>query len=60
MKIGNRVIIKDYSEAHGLYGVVFDVQDNGIILVELDTECVWPVDDEYELEVVVDEDQEKS
>ena len=55
MKIGTRVIVKDYSEAHGLYGVVFDVQDNGIILVELDTECVWPVENESELEVATDE-----
>lgn len=43
MKIGDRVIVMDGSEAHGDRGVIAIIQNNGIILVELDEGCLWPV-----------------
>jgi len=53
MKEGDRVIIQDFSDAHGDNGTVWAIQDNGIILVELDTsyDCsvLWPVTSEKEL-----------
>jgi hypothetical protein len=42
-KVGDACVICDYSEAHGDKGVIYFVQTNGIILVELD-ECIWPVE----------------
>ena len=58
MKVGDRVVITDYSDADGCKGVIWNIQANGIILVELDADpsldiepgTLWPVDDESELE----------
>jgi len=46
VEVGQRVTIADYSEVHGRCGVVFSVQENGIIIVELDghDETLWPVE----------------
>ena len=53
MKIGDRVKINDYSEAQGDEGVVYYIQANGIILVELDGEgTLWPIWREKELTVI--------
>jgi len=41
--IGDAVVIADHSEAHGDKGRVDFIQDNGIILVELEQGCMWPV-----------------
>lgn len=48
-KVGDRVIINDYSEAHGDKGIIDTIQKDGLILVEL-TEygCIWIVE-EHEL-----------
>jgi hypothetical protein len=51
MKIGDRVIIHDGSDADGDHGVVWDIQANGMVIVELDPDlengieegCTWPV-----------------
>ena len=49
MKAGDRVVINDYSDAQGDHGRIDHIQANGIILVELDEGCIWPVDGEHEL-----------
>jgi hypothetical protein len=41
--VGDEVVIADYSEAHGDKGKIDRIQNNGIILVELDQGCIWPV-----------------
>jgi hypothetical protein len=41
--VGDEVVIADYSEAHGDTGKIDCIQKNGIILVELDQGCIWPV-----------------
>jgi len=41
--VGDKVVIADHSEAHGDKGRIDCIQDNGIILVELDQGCIWPV-----------------
>ncbi len=41
--VGDKVVIADHSEAHGDRGKIDRIQDNGIILVELDQGCIWPV-----------------
>jgi hypothetical protein len=53
--VGDEVVIADYSEAHGDKGKIVRIQDNGIILVELEQGCVWPVTAEelWPQEVVV-------
>ena len=52
-KEGDRVIINDFSEAHGDKGVIWRIENNGIILVELDEEgCIWPVFSEDELKKI--------
>lgn len=43
MREGDRVIVQDHSEAHGDHGTVWHIQDNGIIVVELDSGCLWPI-----------------
>ena len=49
--VGDKVVITDYSEAHGDKGKIDRIQDNGIILVELEHGCIWPVTaDELQLE----------
>lgn len=45
---GDNVEICDGSEAHGDKGKVLWVQDDGLIIVELEAGCVWPVT-EHEL-----------
>lgn len=40
---GDSVEICDGSMAHGDKGKVLWVQDDGLIIVELETGCVWPV-----------------
>ena len=40
---GDAVEICDGSEAHGDKGKVLWIQDNGLIIVELEAGCVWPV-----------------
>jgi len=40
---GDRVAIADHSEAHGDTGTVLYTQGNGIVVVELDQGCAWPV-----------------
>ena len=42
-KVGDRVIIEDYSDAHGDRGEIHAIQDDGLIIVELDEGCIWPV-----------------
>ena len=42
-KIGDRVRIVDGSEAHGDMGKVDWIQQDGLIFVELDAGCIWPV-----------------
>jgi hypothetical protein len=42
-KVGDRVTVRDGSEAHGDRAVVWQVQTNGIVIVELtDHGCLWP------------------
>ena len=41
--VGDAVVIADHSDAHGDKGRVDHIQDNGIILVELEQGCIWPV-----------------
>jgi len=41
-KVGDRVRIIDHSEAHGDIGVVWSIESNGIVLVELPQGCLWP------------------
>ena len=41
--VGDSVVIADHSEAHGDKGRVDFIQENGIILVELEQGCIWPV-----------------
>jgi hypothetical protein len=45
---GDCVEICDGSEAHGDKGEVLWVQDDGLIIVEIEAGCVWPVT-EHEL-----------
>lgn len=47
-KIGSKVIVMDFSEAHGQSGLMWDLQ-NGIGLVLLDEGCIWPVDNPGDL-----------
>lgn len=50
MRKGDKVIINDYSEAHGDIGTILDIDKYGQILVELDEyDSCWPVDGEHEL-----------
>lgn len=42
-KEGDRVVIRDGSEANGDAGSVWFVQANGILLIELDDGGIWPV-----------------
>jgi G3E family GTPase len=46
--VGDAVVIDDFSEAHGDRGCIHAIQENGIILVELEQGCIWPVE-YYEL-----------
>ena len=41
--VGDYVTIADYSEAHGEKGRINHIQSNGIIHVEMEGGCVWPV-----------------
>lgn len=41
--VGDSVVVADRSEAHGDKGKVLQVQDDGIVLVQLEQGCVWPV-----------------
>ena len=41
--VGDSVIVADHSEAHGDKGRVDHIQADGIILVELEQGCIWPV-----------------
>ena len=41
--VGDAVTITDHSEAHGDKGAIWHIQDDGIILVELEQGCIWPV-----------------
>lgn len=41
-KPGDKVKVVDYSAAHGMEGVVWDVTPHDIIIVELG-DCLWPV-----------------
>ena len=58
MKVGDKVTITDYSEAHGCKGTVNTIQRNGIILVELDEDIddgiepgtIWIVLSESDIE----------
>ena len=45
MKVGDAVVIADHSEAHGDKGVIAHIQENGIIIVALESGCYWPVMD---------------
>ncbi len=40
---GDAVEICDHSEAHGDKGKVLWTQEDGLIIVELETGCCWPV-----------------
>jgi hypothetical protein len=66
MEKGDRVIIRDGSEAHGDHGTVFDMQ-NKLVLVEIDSSyaggiegTLWPVDirDLQEEKPIIREDAE--
>lgn len=53
MREGDRVIIRDGSEANGDHGVIWRIQENHIILVQLDEGGgIWPVTEAWELEIV--------
>lgn len=52
MKKGDRVYIADFSDAHGDAGTIYDIQDDGLIIVDLG-ECLWPVFSERDLRTVV-------
>jgi hypothetical protein len=53
-KVGDRVVINDYSEAHGDKGIIDTIQENGIILIELiEYGCIWIVEED---EIVKEED----
>lgn len=43
MNVGDRVRIIDGSEAHGDKGVIITIQADGLLLVELEQGCLWPV-----------------
>ncbi len=50
MELEDKVVVWDFSEAHGDVGFIWCIQDNGIILVELEeTGATWPVLGEKEL-----------
>ena len=51
MKEGDKVRIKDSSQAHGDIGIIDCIQSNGIIFVELE-ECTWICGGEDELELL--------
>lgn len=42
LSVGDVITITDYSDAHGDNGIVWRIQDNGIVLVELENGCLWP------------------
>lgn len=54
-KVGDRVTIEDCSEAQGDKGTILYIQSNGVILVELDAGCVWPLVGCTELEPITEE-----
>lgn len=43
-QVGDRVIVRDFSEAQGEAGAILHIQSDGLILVELDSGCVWLVE----------------
>jgi hypothetical protein len=55
LKEGDRVIVYDFSEAHGDKGEIYYMQPNGIVMVELDPNdeeeivvgTLWPVEKRY-------------
>lgn len=57
MKMGDKVIINDCSEAHGDTGTIWKIQSNGSIIIEFDENkergiekgACWYVDSENEL-----------
>ncbi len=66
MQVGDKVLIQDFSEAHGDTGTIFAIQKNGIILVELDENqekgiepgTVWPILDAAEIIIQQEADDE--
>jgi hypothetical protein len=60
IKAGDRVKIKDFSEAHGDIGTVWFITSDGIIVVELDEDeekeitegTCWLVTNERDLELI--------
>ena len=53
-KVGDHVVINDYSDAHGDKGIIDTIQKNGIILIELvEHGCNWVVEED---EIVKEED----
>ena len=60
MKVGDKVIIQDFSDAHGDTGTIYAIQDDGIILVEFDANeekgieegTLWPILSEDELKLI--------
>ena len=49
--VGTRVVVVDGSEAHGDEGVVWHISNN-IFLIELDSGCVWPIVEPWEVKVL--------
>jgi G3E family GTPase len=46
-KVGDRVVINDYSDAHGDKGIIDTIQENGIILIELvEYGCICVVEED--------------
>ena len=41
--VGDAVIVSDHSSAHGDKGTIWKIQADGLILVDLEQGCVWPV-----------------
>ena len=42
-KAGDIAMLVDHSDRHGDIGVIWHVQDNAIILLDLG-DCIWPVE----------------
>jgi biotin-(acetyl-CoA carboxylase) ligase len=43
-KVNDRVTLRDCSETEQFHGRIDHIQDDGIIIVELDNGCCWPVE----------------
>ena len=54
VQIGDCVTINDHSEAQGYPGKVFDIHENGLVLIDIG-DCLWPV---YKHEIVLQSEEQ--